>query len=63
MGFFSFWAQLCRTNKFYVSTPVYTALSQFSDNCDIAGFRLVFVRYSAICTHKNAVVNGSQTTN
>ena len=34
-----------------------------SDNCDIAGFRLVFARYSAIYAHKNAVVNGSQTTN
>ncbi len=34
-----------------------------SDNCDIAGFRLVFARYSAIYVHKNAVVNGSQTTN
>lgn len=34
-----------------------------SDNCDMAGFRLVFVRYSVICTCKNAVVNGSQTTN
>ncbi len=31
-----------------------------SDNCDIAGFRLVFARYSAIYVHKNAVVNGSQ---
>lgn len=34
-----------------------------SDNCDIAGFRLVFVRCSVIRTRKNAVVNGSQTTN
>ena len=34
-----------------------------SDNCDIAGFRLVFVRYSVIYARKNAVVNGSQTTN
>jgi len=34
-----------------------------SDNCDKAGFRLVFVRCSAIRTRKNAVVNGSQTTN
>lgn len=34
-----------------------------SDNCDMAGFRLVFVRYSVIYTCKNAVVNGSQTTN
>lgn len=34
-----------------------------SDNCDTAGFWLVFVRYSAICACKNAVVNGSQTTN
>lgn len=34
-----------------------------SDNCDIAGSRLVFVRYSVIHNHKNAVVNGSQTTN
>ena len=31
MGFFLFWELLCRTNKFYVSTPVYTALSHFSD--------------------------------
>ena len=31
--------------------------------CDIAGFRLVFVRYSVIYTRKNAVVSGSQTTN
>ena len=58
-----FLAQLCRTNKIYVSATVYTVLSQFSDNCDIAGFRLVFVRYSVIHNHKNAVVNGSQTTN
>ena len=34
-----------------------------SDNCDIAGFRLVFTRYSAIYAHKNAVINGSSTTN
>lgn len=34
-----------------------------SDNCDIAGFRLVFIRYSVIYACKNAVVNGSQTTN
>ena len=34
-----------------------------SDNCDMAGFRLVLVRYSVICAHRNAVVNGSQTTN
>lgn len=34
-----------------------------SDNCDMADFRLTFVRYSVICTCKNAVVNGSQTTN
>ena len=38
MGFFSFRAQLCRTNKFYVSTPVYTALSQLSENYDKAGW-------------------------
>ena len=31
MGFFLFLAQLCRTNKFYISTPVYIAMSQFSD--------------------------------
>ena len=31
MGFFLFLAQLCRTNKFYVSASVYIALSQFSD--------------------------------
>lgn len=34
-----------------------------SDNCDAAGFRLVFVRYSVIYVRKSAVVNGSQTTN
>ena len=34
-----------------------------SDNCDMVGFWLVFVRYSVICVYKNAVVNGSQTTN
>ena len=34
-----------------------------SDNCDMAGFSLSFVRYSVICARKNAVVNGSQTTN
>lgn len=34
-----------------------------SDNCDRAGFRFIFVRYSVICAYKNAVVNGSQTTN
>ena len=34
-----------------------------SDNCDRTGFRLVFVRYSVVYTYKNAVVNGSQTTN
>ena len=34
-----------------------------SDNCDMAGSRLVFVRYSVIYTRKNAVVSGSQTTN
>ena len=34
-----------------------------SDNCDTADFRLNFSRYSVICTRKNAVVNGSQTTN
>lgn len=34
-----------------------------SDNCDMAGFGLVFVRYSVICARKNAVVSGSQTTN
>ena len=34
-----------------------------SDNCDMAGFRPVFVRYSAIFARKSAVVNGSQTTN
>ena len=34
-----------------------------SDNCDMIGFRLVFVRCSVIRSGKNAVVNGSQTTN
>ena len=34
-----------------------------SDNCGMTGFRLVFVRYSVIYARKNAVVNGSQTTN
>ena len=34
-----------------------------SDNCGMAGFRLAFVRCSVICARKNAVVNGSQTTN
>ena len=34
-----------------------------SDNCDMAGFRLVFVRCSVVYTYKNAVVNGGQTTN
>lgn len=34
-----------------------------SDNCDMADFWFAFVRYSAIYAHKNAVVNGSQTTN
>ena len=42
---------------------VFFGLSQNSDNCDRAGFWLAFVRYSVICTCKNAVVNGSQTTN
>ena len=54
---------MCRTNKIYGLSLVCADLSQFSDNCDIAGFRLVFVRYSVICARKNAVVNGSQTTN
>ena len=31
MGFFLFLEQLCRTNKFYVSTLVYPVLSWFSD--------------------------------
>ena len=34
-----------------------------SDNCDTAGFRLAFARYSVVCVCKSAVVNGSQTTN
>ena len=34
-----------------------------SDNCDKAGFRLTFIRYSVVFSLKNAVVNGSQTTN
>ena len=34
-----------------------------SDNCDKAGFRLTFIRYSVVFSRKNAVVNGSQTTN
>ena len=34
-----------------------------SDNCDMAGFSLSFVRYSVIYARKKAVVNGSQTTN
>lgn len=34
-----------------------------SDYCDKVGFGFVSVRYSVVCTCKNAVVNGSQTTN
>ena len=50
------------------SSIMYASVAQLdrsfgSDNCDIAGFRLVFARYSAIYAHKNAVINGSQTTN
>ena len=50
------------------SSIMYASVAQLdrafgSDNCDKAGFRLAFVRYSVICTCKNAVVNGSQTTN
>ena len=36
-----FLAQLCRTNKIYVPTPVHTALSQFSDP---EGQRFEFLR-------------------
>ena len=50
-------------HKFPRRIIVYHRMSQFSDNCDTAGFRLVFVRYSAVYAYKNAVVNGSQTTN
>jgi len=54
----------CRHGVF----SIYAIIAQLdralaSDNCDMAGFWLVFARYSAICTCKNAVVNGSQTTN
>ena len=50
------------------SSIMYASVAQLdrsfgSDNCDRAGFWLAFVRYSVICTCKNAVVNGSQTTN
>ncbi len=50
------------------SSIMYASVAQLdrsfgSDNCDRAGFWLVFVRYSVICVCKNAVVNGSQTTN
>ena len=50
------------------SSIMYASVAQLdrsfgSDNCDMAGFRLVFVRCSEICICKNAVVNGSQTTN
>ena len=34
-----------------------------SDNCDRVGFAPTFLRYSAVYACKNAVVNGSQTTN
>ena len=64
---FAFFVQVCYTVKVFGSKP-YAIVAQLdrafgSDNCDIAGLRLVFVRYSVICARKNAVVNGSQTTN
>lgn len=50
------------------SSIMYASVAQLdrsfgSDNCDATGFTLVFVRYNVICVCKNAVVNGSQTTN
>lgn len=55
--------KLCILHNFRRFIMLFSRTSQFSDNCDMTGFRLVFVRYSVICTCKNAVVNGSQTTN
>lgn len=55
--------KLCILHNFRRFIMLFSRTSQFSDNCDMAGFRLVFIRYSVICTRKNAVVNGSQTTN
>lgn len=55
--------KLCILHNFRRFIMLFSRTSQFSDNCDIAGFRLVFARYSVVCTCKNAVVNGSQTTN
>ena len=55
--------KLCILHNFRRFIMLFSRTSQFSDNCDIAGFRLVFARYSVICTRKSAVVNGSQTTN
>lgn len=55
--------KLCILHNFRRFIMLFSRTSQFSDNCDMAGFRLVFVRYSVIYARKNAVVNGSQTTN
>ena len=55
--------KLCILHNFRRFIMLFSRTSQFSDNCDKAGFWLVFVRHSVICTCKNAVVNGSQTTN
>ena len=55
--------KLCILHNFRRFIMLFSRTSQFSDNCNIAGFRLAFARYSVICTRKNAVVNGSQTTN
>ena len=55
--------KLCTLHNFRRCIMAFACPSQFSDNCDRAGFRLVFVRYSVICAYKNAVVNGSQTAN
>ena len=64
---FAFFVQVCYTVRVFGNKP-YAIVAQLdrafgSDNCDRAGFWLAFVRYSVICTCKNAVVNGSQTTN
>ena len=55
--------KLCTLHNFRRCIMAFACPSQFSDNCDIADLRFVFVRYNVICARKNAVVNGSQTTN